>query len=513
MLLLALAVMTVVFNGCANDKEAANHKNVEVAKTGFPVVSEKISIDLMGIAIPTMSDWNNHSFFKRMEALTNIHMNATTIPTNAWLEKKSLAFASGDLPEVFFKANFEPQDEVSYGQQNFFQPLNDLIDHYGENLQTLFEERPEIKKAITHSDGNIYALPMISPKIETVAPNFFLNHEWIENLGLTTPQTVDELYAVLKAFKEKDPNGNGQSDEIPLTLRGINEIYKLMNYFGIPVGNEGQYVFEDDGNIRHIAQTEEFNALVLFLRKLYGEKLLDQETFTQTEQQIKSKGSGSLQLLGMFHYSGAFLAVGPENARHYSALIPFEGKNGKRVWGSRSPILRGKFAITNLNKYPEATMRWIDYMYCEEGAKLMWAGVENEDYKVNEDGTWDWILKEGETDQKLRERATIQPGGNIAGIMPEEFWLKQNNPTNMLVTKEREKLIPYSVIAYPDVYFAAEDQKKITAINIDIMNHINQYTARVITGDLEPNHEEMIKSIKQLGLDEYLSYYQKAYHQ
>ena len=44
----------------------------------------------------------------------------------------------------------------------------------------------------------------------------YINQKWLDNLGLDMPTTTDELRDVLQAFREKDPNGNGQTDEIPL---------------------------------------------------------------------------------------------------------------------------------------------------------------------------------------------------------------------------------------------------------------------------------------------------------
>lgn len=44
-----------------------------------------------------------------------------------------------------------------------------------------------------------------------------INKQWLDNLKLEVPATTDELYTVLKAFKEQDANGNGDSkDEIPM---------------------------------------------------------------------------------------------------------------------------------------------------------------------------------------------------------------------------------------------------------------------------------------------------------
>lgn len=72
--------------------------------------------------------------------------------------------------------------------------------------------------AITAPDGNIYALPSINDCYHcSMAQKMWIYKPWLDKLGLDVPTTTDELYTVLKAFKDKDPNGNGKADEVPLT--------------------------------------------------------------------------------------------------------------------------------------------------------------------------------------------------------------------------------------------------------------------------------------------------------
>ena len=40
---------------------------------------------------------------------------------------------------------------------------------------------------------------------------FIIREDWVAKLGLKVPETVDEWYAVLTAFRQKDPNGNGKT--------------------------------------------------------------------------------------------------------------------------------------------------------------------------------------------------------------------------------------------------------------------------------------------------------------
>src|SRR5690625_3282853 len=99
--------------------------------------------------------------WKEYEKDTNIKVNWKMVPHDSLEEKKNLTLASGDLPDVFYSSWINDQDLLKYGEQGVFLSLNELIESYAPNLQKIFEEYPEVKKAITLPDGNIYSFPTV----------------------------------------------------------------------------------------------------------------------------------------------------------------------------------------------------------------------------------------------------------------------------------------------------------------------------------------------------------------
>lgn len=73
--------------------------------------------------------------------------------------------------------------------------------------------------------------------------------------------------------------------------------------------------------------------------------------------------------------------VGNDLNFDYVVVPPLTSKaNSKKIVSKDSYIVRGTFAITSANKYPEATMRWVDYFYTKDGANLLSAGLEGENF-------------------------------------------------------------------------------------------------------------------------------------
>ena len=108
---------------------------------------------------------------------------------------------------------------MRYGGQGLLQPLNDLIDH-APDILAAFEFKPYFRPEITTPDGNIYTLPHFEECYHcSVRQKLWINTTWLDTLGLQMPNTTDDLEAVLLAFKEQDPNGNGEAGRDPLDRR------------------------------------------------------------------------------------------------------------------------------------------------------------------------------------------------------------------------------------------------------------------------------------------------------
>ncbi|MFO3718283.1 extracellular solute-binding protein, partial [Anaerococcus sp. ENR1011] len=186
------------------------------------IVDEKITMTMVAPGLG-INEWNDMDFVKDYEEKTNVHMDITTPPQSEFKTKLNLDFASGDIPDVIYAGGpntLNAAAEVDYGSQGLLAPLEDLIPEYAPNFNKLMEEDPEIKKSITTTDGHIYAIPHINegPTSKWIMGPVWYNGEWLDNLGVKDlPKTTDEFYDLMVRFKNEDPNGNGEADEIPIS--------------------------------------------------------------------------------------------------------------------------------------------------------------------------------------------------------------------------------------------------------------------------------------------------------
>lgn len=517
LLLLSMLASACQSGGDAKTSEkGAESAATTVSKDGFPIVDKPITLSVFAPSAD-MAPWDTMPVVQEMEKLSNIKVEFQTAPIDSFPTKKNLVFASGDLPDIFYAADITPAEQVSYGTQGQLKPLEDLIDNYAPNLKKILDENPNVRKSITTTDGHIYALPFIDTTAVWYRGPMWYNGEFLEKLGAQEPKTTDELYTYLKRVKTEDPNGNGQADEIPLTSVKLNDLRMyFLGFWGIY--NEVYYA-DKDGKVHYTPQEEGYKGYLTFLNKLWNEDLLDHETFSQTDEQKKAKGAKN-QLALFSDYYPYFTLGGTEETMQDPMMTPVSSEiAGTPVYGKHPGMsANGTFAISATNKYPEASMRWIDYQYGYEGATLWTQGPKGK--------MWDYV-DEAKHEKKFLDvpgggdreefRATLTPNYGIVtpGVnIPDLTNGLRSGVEDWVVKQNEEKLVPIAKVPFPNVYLTNDAQSEVSALLSDLNTYVEQMEAKFVTGQ-EPlsNWDSYVAQLKKMGSDRIVEIYQQAYDQ
>lgn len=396
------------------------------------------------------------------------------------------------------------------------------------NLYALTQEDPSILKSITTPDGHIYSLPMISRNATSIwwqGPMWY-NGTWLDNLGVSElPKTTEELQELLTRFKDEDPNGNGQADEIPLTDVDMNSTRVwLMAAFGLRTRG----IQVDDDVVSYTPTSENYKAFLEYMNTLYDEGLLDKEVYGQSDEQKKAKGENNQ--LGLFADYFSFFTTGRSEAEAMNDPMfqPLTSEWAPEAKIPGSPrISRGTFALTNVNPSPEASMRWVDYFYSEEGTKYIEQGPEGVlwEYQENADGEKVRVYVDGiDTDNTEDERGKITPAyglttPNIVIDTTGEYHIRKTADeepdtrfSDWVAQETAEKMEDIAEVPFPLLYLTIEENDKVAATATDLTTYVEQMEAKFITG-VEPldNWDDYVKTIEAMGIDEYVEVYQTAY--
>ncbi|RKF17885.1 extracellular solute-binding protein [Alginatibacterium sediminis] len=324
---------------------------------------------------------------KEAAKLTNLSLNnvASMATTNSE-EAFNLMIASGNLPDIV-GGEMLKENVNRYGPEGAFVPLNDLIAEHAPHIKALFDERPNVYNSIKAHDGNVYYIPYIPDGKYGRA--YFIRYDWLNKLGLETPQNVDELYQVLTAFRNNDPNGNGKKDEVPFFTRHWEELIRLVTLWdGRSSGSDKYHDFYvEDGILAHGYVGDNYREGIKNLAKWYEEGLIDAEVFT--------RGSRSREYLlandlgGMTHdwfastsgYNDALADKMPDFL--FKAFAPPASPSGKRVEEHRrSQVKNSGWAISYSNENVVETIKYFDFWFSEEGRRLANFGVEGVHYDM-----------------------------------------------------------------------------------------------------------------------------------
>ena len=334
--------------------------------------------------------WNeNWPVARELTRLTNIRLVnvASRVATNS-VEQFNLLMVSRKLPDIV--GGDRLQDEfIRLGQEGAFQPLNALIEQHAPHLKAFFASHPEIARAITAPDGNIYHIPYVPDG--GVSRGWWIRQDWLDKLGLKLPQNVDELYTVMKAFRDRDPNGNGKKDEIPYFNANEFEVYRLALLWGARASgsNSALDFMAEGGVVSHPFAQERFRLAIKNIAKWYAEGLIDKEIFTRRARAREQLFSANLG--GITHDWFASTATYnrpqsiPSRVPGFKlvAMAPPADIHGKRYEeDARRLVMPDGWAISYTNKHPVETIKLFDFYFSPEGRRMANFGVEGQHYEV-----------------------------------------------------------------------------------------------------------------------------------
>ena len=305
---------------------------------------------------------------KRYAEESNIVIEYTDVPSSEAGTKGSLLMGTGDYPDLLLKSNL---DCDKYGMEGLLLPLEDLIKEYCPNLCKVLDEW-DLWDRMYAPDGHIYSFPRINAEDNVARSTYpWINKKWLDNLGLKVPTNPDELYNVLKAFKEQDANGNGDpNDEIPVTAYSNMDTY-ISNLCDFGLINRDYYMaVVDDEYVFYPVMEEYRDQYLAFWAKCGSEGLIDDQALIQNKDQMIATGTVS-DVYGLFPHSASYYVVGDERYVDYVGLPYVEG-----LIPAERNFSKNGLAITDKCENPEVICAWIDYLYSPEGSIAAYFGYE-----------------------------------------------------------------------------------------------------------------------------------------
>lgn len=478
-------------------------------------------------------DYNDMEFFKAMEKATNVHIEFECFPASSYKDQKNIMLTTGDYPDGFFGyMTMDMADINAYGPMGIFIPVDDLIDQYCPNYKAVLEKFPVMQgKTTSLEDGKKYSFGSINEAPARDYPdNLIINKTWLDNLGLQVPTTMEEYYEVLKAFKEKDANGNGDpNDEIPYTFLAINHINGYGSFFGAygraeafnAAGAALNHFVVENGKVIYEPITEEWKTAVKELRKFVQEGLWDNEGFVQDGDQYNGKLTSATAIVGSAYTwsTGSF----GENSDQYIPLAPLKATASSepaKVHKRQNHISfqPAGLVITEKCEKPEILAQWIDLFYGETMSIMSAKGPQLVE-SITEDGVFSYDETPAADGTAWSTVASHEaPADGAPRCMTNEMGIGKVISKTVTPYAKADVIAEYYLnqpasVTLPGMQFTADEDQFVVDYGATIQKYVEGKLAEWMMGtsDIDKDWDAYMAQLQKSQIDKFIEVMQSAY--
>jgi putative aldouronate transport system substrate-binding protein len=375
---LTAMLATTLAAGCSSSKSSS--PKGEGDKRG----SISVTLYDRGNVPPEAGTINNNIWTKWINEKGPVNVKFVPFPRSEQVQKLNLLFASGEAPDLIFEYDGGFFNQL-YAQKQLM-PLNELIEKYSTSYKQLTKKYPQLMTLGKMDDGKTY----LFGRILGAKNNDFImiRKDWLDKLKLEMPKTTEELYQAAKAFREQDPDGNGQKDTFGMNIGGASAESVMNSIFN----NASRFI--KDGKLVNPNIGEQAKVAAEFQKKLFDEGIIDKDFLTDKTGE-KAKQDWVSGKLGIYLASS-----GVDNAlllEAYKSLL----KNSPGAVINAMPLPKGPFgtfnpgfkspiqmtgAINTNAKDPVSIIKYIDFLTEQDTIMTLKNGIEGEHYTKNSEG-------------------------------------------------------------------------------------------------------------------------------
>lgn len=464
----------------------------------------------------TVTNMGDTEYAKALQEKTGVTIEYQHPTSSNVQEALNIMLLSGDLPDLI---------EYSWGgysgglpmanQNGSIIQLNDYIDDYAPDYKKFLDENPMYQKMVVSDNGDYLGIPFLrGDRSLLTSYGLIIRQDWLDDLNLPMPETIEDYYNTLKAFKEQ------KGAELPFSANIIHT-----SGMGVLIGAYGvdkTFFVKDDKVVYGPAQPE-YKEFLKEMHKWYDEKLLDNNFPTLDQKTINSNmlngfsgltsGSGGS---GLGLYNETAKTMDP-NMKFAGAPYPVLHKGEKPQFGQIQGYCNGEYvAVSSSCENVEAAVKFLNYGYTEEGHMLNNFGEEGVSY-IMENGypTYTDLIVNNPDGLPMNTALGmyVRAAGGGGPFVQDPRYIEQYYRTpeqkeawQLWTSTEAEKHI------LPQLYIDQEKQSDFTAKCNEIQTYQDEMFSKFVMGteDIE-GFDAYVETLEGLGLNDVLDMYQEAY--
>ena len=453
---------------------------------------------------------NDTPFAQGMTERTGIEVDYQHPPAGQAQEQFGLLLADGNFPDII---EYNWLKSYSGGPQKAIEDgvilrLNDIMDQYCPNLKAYLEENPEIDKMVRTDEGDYYAFPMIRPnEAETVQIGPMMRGDWLEELNLEVPTTVEEWRTVLTAFKEE------KGAIAPLSYNYSDGNIRKVNPVAMAYVPSVDFYLAEDGTVHYGSIEEGYKNYLETFAQWYAEGLVDVDLVSLKADQVTAKmtsGQAGASVGRVEGQLGSWYTAGRKNEEGFTLIgVPWptveEGAHPQGGYCENLYSGISSAAISTSCKDVERAARLLDWAFSEEGNLYVNFGQEGITYEMvdGEPQFTDEILNNpnGWTKKTAQGAYTLGLGGPVVKD-PRVGEQTMDIPEQREARYEIWSDSDMRNYLLPPITPNSEESREFSTIMNEIETYRDEMTIKYIMGQESlDTFDEYVANIQTLGID------------
>ena len=522
---LVTVLLTVALMAAAGSVYAGAQR--ETAAADEPVMLT-YWIQLHTDAARVLDNFAENLGYQKIMEITGIDVQFIHPPQGQEVEQFNLIIASGDLPDMIVDHGYPGGPDRAI-EDGVYLRLNELIEAHAPNyarvrdsqvppeiadLQAITDTTGEIGNQTITDAGNVWAFTMIQPELQLPWFGPVMRADWLDELGLDVPTTMDEWEHVLTVFRDE------KGAEAPLSLIsnlpfGSYGLFTGAYDFGGYGWTGNQHFYRDDGIVRYAPLEQAFRDYLVRMRRWYDEGLLDPDFMTRDwdgQIALQTGGGAGAWSASYGSHIDAHLVAMRHDPDYAIVAVPYPSLNPGETPRMREQGFYNQgynTAVTTASRHPEEAVRWLDFGYSAEGYMIYNWGIEGVSYTMvdgrpqftelvanNPDGLpysqaiWKYKMHVG---SYLRDWRSVPPWRDEV-VHAMEVWSEADAELNL-----------------PMISFTPEESRELSRIMSDITTFVDERTVRLVVGaDSFDDYDAFVSQLRRMNIDRAIEIQQGA---
>jgi putative aldouronate transport system substrate-binding protein len=466
----------------------------------------------------SLDSWADHPMLPIIQEKTGIELEIKAVSQTNGSDMMNLMLASGDYPDMIENLTYSTGFAAAMDDDIVLE-VTDMIAEYAPDYYNLLISNAGYKKSVTTDDGRIGIFASITQGSRGPEDGLLINQDWLDECGLDTPVTFDDMENVLMTFKDS----YDLTDPLYMVGDGVLDNDQLSASFGVAlkfdsITGDGGFYVDEDGQIQFGYTQEGFAEYVTLMNKWYTEGLISSDFVSNTTDYMNDDliGEVASQGTGVFSRGDGLIDmlrnISGSNLVAIADPVVNEGDIIHMGNDEPMPSVEAGVVITTGCDDPEIAAQFLNWWYTEDGFLAGAYGEEGVSFEFDENGDPQYTELMTNTDGTTLSSQKIDYCGPVQllfdGLTPEASYSEVAQAAPEIWGSNKDGLydIPESV------ELSADEGDEFNTYFSDISTLCRQYTVQFITGDKDLSEiADFQATLEGMGVDTCCELYQAAY--